>query len=89
MQAVMRTFNAIEIAQYGIARLMLIVDQRVMPGTQSITMRISESAGGFKIIKKAYSKETDNSPTEARNIILGKITQYQPMLEKNIQKRYN
>lgn len=44
MQAVMRTLRAIDIAQYGIARLMLIVDQRVIPGTQSITMRMSDRA---------------------------------------------
>jgi hypothetical protein len=46
MQAVIRVFNVIEIAQYGIARLMLMVDQSVIPGMQSITIKTKDMPWG-------------------------------------------
>lgn len=65
----MMTFKAIEIDQYGIARSMLIVDQRVMPGIQSMTMRISESAKLFDISSEKISERrfhTDRSHKHSR-----------------------
>jgi len=66
MQAVMRTLRAIDIAQYGIARLMLIVDQRVIPGTQSITMRMSDRATEVRNIR--LGNTTQYQPKCEKNI---------------------